>query len=115
MEDNYSSNTKYGFIDENIFIPCTTSNFIKKYGDVVGELIDNPNTEILITDFGGGIPIARFLKQYCFRNVVLYHTGNKPKFNICKFTSLKGGFITKENCQDQIEKDCKIVYKMSNQ
>ena len=104
--------TIYGFIDEDISHPCTVSKFVGKHSGVVEEIIDDPITEILLTDFGGGIPLSRFLKGKHFRNTVLYHLSDRPKINICGFTSLKGGFSTKEECQFQIEKDAEKIYKM---
>ena len=103
-----------GFIDFDILEPCSTSNFIKNFSSVVEEIINEPDSEIFLTDFGGGIPLARFLKEKYFRKGTLYHCGNKPQINICKFTFLKGGFSTREECQIQIEKDADIVYKMRN-
>ena len=102
----------YGFIDGNISSPCTTSNFIKKYGDIVEEIIENPESKIFLTDFGGGIPLARFLSKKFYRNGVLYHVGDKPRFNICNFSSLRGGFLSQQECQLQIERDCVNIYKM---
>lgn len=102
----------YGFIDEDNSNPCTTAEFIKKYSSVIEEIIDHPDSEVHLTDFGGGIPLARFLKERFFRNATLYHLHNEPKINMCNFTSLRGGFETKEECQVQIEKDSITTYKM---
>ena len=104
----------YGFIDLDLSKPCTVSNFIKNYSSIIEEIIDHPDSEIFLTDFGGGLPLARFLKERYFRNAVLYYVGDKPQINICKFTSLKGGFSTREECQSQIEKDTSRIYKMSD-
>ena len=101
-----------GFVDNNISKPCTTSKFIKKYSNITEEIIENPDAEIFLTDFGGGIPLGRFLKEKKFRNATLYHLGDKPIINICKLTSLRGGFKTKAECQKQIEKDSTTTYKM---
>ena len=102
----------YGFIDEDVYKPCTTSEFIKKYSSIIEDIIDHPDSEVYLTDFGGGLPLARFLKERFFRNATLYHLNNKPQINICNFSCLKGGFKTKEECQDQIEKDSIKIYKI---
>lgn len=49
---------------------------------LIDEQMSNPHVHFLIDDSVLGVMIMRFFKQHFFRNAVIYHTGEKPRYNM---------------------------------
>ena len=83
----------------------SSAEFVKLYYTTLDEILDDPDSSILLTDKSGcGVFVARYLKQNLYRNATIYHTKRKPRSNIANLKTC-GGFLNKKECRKSLIKD----------
>ena len=94
--------------------PISSELFIKKYSELLEEIMEDPDAKILLSDIGSGsIFVARFLKKRYYRNAILHHIGDKPRVNIANLPT-KGGFTSHKECQRFIRKNSTDVIRIKS-
>lgn len=100
----------YGFLEEDEEKLCTVERFVRKYNDLLENIISDPMSRIIYSDiYPSGMFITKFLKNNFYRNAIIYHLGKTPKYNPCSLTTKK--FKNKEKLLKSIIKDStEIIY-----
>lgn len=95
--------------------PISSDLFMKRYSELLEDILDDPDARIFLSDIGpGSIFVARFLKKRYYRNATLHHVGDKPRINIADLP-LKGGFKTRKECQSYIQKNSTHLIHIKNE
>ncbi len=99
----------YGFIDVT---SITAVKFSVNIIPVLERILEDPNAQILFSDLSGGnIYISRYLREYYYRNAVLYHIGEKPRINLANLP-MKGGFNTAKEVINALFRDADEIIQM---
>lgn len=101
--------TVYAFIDVS---SISASRFVVEVSPILEEILDDPEAHVIFSDLpGGNIYIARILKGHYYRNAIIYHTGETPRFNLSNLPT-KGGFIDSNEVIGALIKDAEKVIRM---
>lgn len=85
-----------------------SSNFFSiKCIPIINRIIESPNITIITSN--KHIRLLKFLQQYYFRKIVLYHVGETCNNNLGKWKT-KGGFASYAEIYAEIKLDCDEFY-----
>lgn len=88
-------------------------DFAVHYPDLLDRVLDDPNGKVIVSDDSGvSIYTIKYLQNHQYRNITVYHLGDKPRHKVGKYPT-KGGFRTVSELQAALLTDSDRVLQIS--